>query len=66
MASEILINVSPAETRVAFVEQSRLSEVFFERTFADDDGQRSGRSGHRLLGNIMLGRVQRQARAGKM
>jgi ribonuclease G len=59
MASEILINVSPAETRIAFVEQSRLSEVFFERTFADDEGQRSGRSGHRMLGNIMLGRVQR-------
>ncbi|MFM7738437.1 MAG: hypothetical protein ACKO9H_03460, partial [Planctomycetota bacterium] len=59
MASEILINVSPAETRIAFIEQARLNEVFFERTFADEVGQRSGRSGHRLLGNIMLGRVQR-------
>jgi len=56
MASEILINVGPAETRVAFVEQSRLSEVFFERTNA---GEEAGRAGHRLLGNIMLGRVQR-------
>ena len=59
MASEILINVSPAETRVAFIEQERLSEVFFERTVVEDEGHRPGRSGHRLLGNIMLGRVQR-------
>jgi ribonuclease G len=59
MASEILINIGPAETRVAFVDQSRLSEVFFERAAAIDDQQRSGRSGHRLYGNIMLGRVQR-------
>jgi ribonuclease G len=59
MASEILINVSPAETRVAFIESERLSEVFFERTIADDDTHRAGRSGHRLLGNIMIGRVQR-------
>lgn len=59
MASEILINIGPAETRVAFVDQSRLSEVFFERTNAGEEQNRSGRSGHRLLGNIMLGRVQR-------
>ncbi|MEQ1755558.1 MAG: Rne/Rng family ribonuclease [Micropepsaceae bacterium] len=59
MASEILINVGPAETRVAFIEDSRLDEVFFERTFAVDEHQHSGRSGHRMLGNIMLGRVQR-------
>lgn len=59
MASEILINVGPAETRVAFIEDARLDEVFFERTFAVDEHQNSGRSGHRMLGNIMLGRVQR-------
>lgn len=59
MASEILINIGPAETRVAFIEESRLSEVFFERTLAVDEQQRNGRSGHRMFGNIMLGRVQR-------
>ena len=59
MASEVLINVGPAETRVAFVEQSRLSELFLERTVDAGDGMRAGRGGHRLLGNIMLGRVQR-------
>ena len=56
MASEVLINVGPAETRVAFVEEARLSELFIERTA---ESGREGRHGHRLLGNIMLGRVQR-------
>lgn len=59
MATEILINIGPAETRVAFVEDSRLSEVFFERTAAASENSQAGRAGHRLLGNIMLGRVQR-------
>jgi len=59
MASEVLINVAPAETRVAIVEQARLSEIFIERTAQPGDSARAGRSGHRLLGNIMLGRVQR-------
>ena len=59
MASEVLINVGPAETRVAFVEQSRLSELFLERTVDVGDSARAGRHGHRLLGNIMLGRIQR-------
>lgn len=59
MASEVLINVAPAETRVAIVEQERLSEIFIERTAQPGEAARAGRSGHRLLGNIMLGRVQR-------
>ncbi|MCE9522337.1 MAG: Rne/Rng family ribonuclease [Alphaproteobacteria bacterium] len=59
MASEVLINVGPAETRVAFVEESRLSEVFLERTIEPGGNARAGRHGHRLLGNILLGRVQR-------
>jgi len=59
MASEVLINVGPAETRVAFVEDARLSEIFLERTIELGEGARAGRHGHRLLGNIMLGRVQR-------
>ena len=56
MASEVLINIGPAETRVAFVKNARLSEIFFERTISVGG---SARAGHRLLGNIMLGRVQR-------
>ena len=59
MASEVLINVAPAETRVAIVEQARLTEIFIERTAQPGESARAGRSGHRLLGNIMLGRVQR-------
>lgn len=56
MASEVLINVGPAETRVAMVDEARLSELFIERTA---EAGREGRGGHRLFGNIMLGRVQR-------
>ena len=56
MASEVLINVGPAETRVALVDEARLSELFIERTA---EAGREGRNGHRLVGNIMLGRVQR-------
>ncbi len=59
MASEVLINVAPSETRVAIVEEARLRELFIERTMQPGDAVRAGRSGHRLLGNIMLGRVQR-------
>jgi ribonuclease G len=59
MASEVLINVGPAETRVALVEEARLSEIFLERTIEPGEGARAGRHGHRLFGNIMLGRVQR-------
>jgi ribonuclease G len=59
MASEVLINVGPAETRVALIERERLSELFMERTVQPGEAARAGRHGHRLLGNIMLGRVQR-------
>lgn len=59
MASEVFINVGPAETRVALIDRERLSELFMERTAQPGDGVRAGRHGHRLLGNIMLGRVQR-------
>jgi ribonuclease G len=38
------------------VDEERLSELFIERTA---ESGREGRGGHRLLGNIMLGRVQR-------
>jgi ribonuclease G len=57
MASEVLINVGPTETRVALIDHERLSEIFMERTVQPGEG--AVRGGHRLLGNIMLGRVQR-------
>ncbi len=59
MASEVLINVGPAETRVALVEHERLDEIFIERMIQASNGAAAGRHGHRLFGNIMLGRVQR-------
>ena len=48
MAREIIINAAPYETRVALLEQRRLTEVFIER--ARDKG---------IAGNIYKGRVTR-------
>ncbi|HTT08066.1 MAG TPA: ribonuclease G [Gammaproteobacteria bacterium] len=48
MTEEILINVTPQETRVALVENGALQEVFIERA------QRRG-----WVGNLYLGRVSR-------
>jgi len=48
MSEEILINVTPRETRVAMVENGVLQEVFIERT-----------SRYGLVGNIYKGRVSR-------
>ncbi len=48
MSEEILINVTPQETRVAFVENGVLQEVLIERT------RRRG-----FVGNMYLGRVNR-------
>ncbi len=48
MSEEILINVTPRETRVAVVENGVLQEVFIERT-----------SRYGLVGNIYKGRVSR-------
>jgi ribonuclease G len=47
-AQEILINVTPQETRVAVIEQGTVHELHVERTFARG-----------LVGNIYLGRVAR-------
>ncbi|MGD0189762.1 MAG: Rne/Rng family ribonuclease [Rhizomicrobium sp.] len=49
---------------MAIVEDGRLQELFLERTIGLDDGaikrtRSDGRSGHSLIGNIILGRVQR-------
>ncbi|SVC24500.1 uncharacterized protein METZ01_LOCUS277354, partial [marine metagenome] len=46
MAQELLINVSPLETRIALVSGGRLREVFAERK-----GYPS------LVGNVYLGKV---------
>jgi len=48
MSEEILINVTPRETRVAIVENGVLNEIFIERV------SRRG-----IVGNIYLGRVSR-------
>ena len=48
MSEEILINVTPQETRVAMVENGVLQEVYIERT------RKRG-----LVGNIFKGRVSR-------
>jgi ribonuclease G len=62
MNKEILINAGAAEIRVAILEDGRLQELFLERTIGLDDAalkRGRGRSGHSLVGNIVLGRVQR-------
>jgi ribonuclease G len=63
MTKEVLINAGAGEIRVAIVEDGRLQELFLERLIGLDDGalrkRGGGRSGHSLIGNIILGRVQR-------
>jgi ribonuclease G len=63
MNKEVLINAGAAEVRVAIVEDGRLQELFFERLIGLDDSalrkRGSGRSGHSMIGNVILGRVQR-------
>ncbi len=63
MRKEVLINVGAGETRVALVEDGKLEELTLERTIGLDDGavrkKGQGRHGHSLIGNIILGRVQR-------
>jgi len=63
MDKEVLINAGAAEIRVAVVEDGRLQELFLERLIGLDDGalrrRGAGRSGHSLIGNIIVGRVQR-------
>lgn len=61
MNKEILINAGVGEIRVAIVEDGRLQELFLERTVGREDGtaRRRAGSGQSLIGNIVLGRVQR-------
>ena len=63
MKKEILINAGAGEIRVALVEDGKLQELFLERIIGLEDGplkkRSDGRHGHSLIGNIILGRVQR-------
>jgi ribonuclease G len=62
MQKDVLINAGAGEIRVAVVEDGRLQDLMLERTIGLDDGPKrksDGRTGHSLIGNIMLGRVQR-------
>jgi ribonuclease G len=63
MSKEVLINAGAGEIRVAVVEDGRLQELALERTVGLDEGaargRGEGRNGHSLVGNIILGRVQR-------
>ena len=63
MQKEVLINAGAGEIRVAIVEYGRLQELFLERIIGLDDAgpkkRSEGRHGHSLIGNIILGRVQR-------
>ncbi len=53
---EILINAGAAETRIAVVEDGKLQALRSERTFDAAARDNAGRS---LIGDIVLGRVQR-------
>jgi ribonuclease G len=48
MAEDILINITPQETRVAIVDSGTVQELHVERT-----------AGRGLVGNIYMGRVAR-------
>jgi ribonuclease G len=48
LTSQLVVNVTPFETRVALMENHALAEVWIERN--SDRG---------LLGNVYLGRIQR-------
>ncbi len=56
MTIEVLINAGAGEIRVALVADGKLQELVFERTIGAEDGTRGC---HSLIGDIVLGRVQR-------
>ena len=53
MSIEVLINAGAGEIRVALVADGKLEELSFERTIGVEHGA------HSLIGDIVLGRVQR-------
>ena len=66
MQKDVLINAGAGEIRVAVVEDGRLQDLMLERTIGLEDGgprkKSAGRSGHSLIGNIILGGAARAAR----
>src|SRR5438876_10239730 len=63
MQKDILINAGAGEIRVAVVEDGRLQDLMLERTTGLEEGgsrkKPNGRAGHSIIGNIILGPVQR-------
>lgn len=63
MQKDVLINAGAGEIRVAVVEDGQLQDLMIERTIGLEEGgprrKNNGRSGHSIIGNIILGRVQR-------
>ena len=56
MTIEVLIHAGAGEIRAGLVADRKLQELSFERTIGAEDGARGC---HSLIGNIVLGRVQR-------
>ena len=56
MTVEVLIHAGAAEIRAGVVADGKLQELSFERTIGAEDGARGC---HSLIGDIVLGRVQR-------
>ena len=56
MAQDILINAGVVETRVAILSDGKLQDFFLDRTLGGEEGARAGAS---LVGDIVLGRVER-------
>jgi ribonuclease G len=63
MSKDVLVNAGAGELRVAVVEDGRLEQIWCERTIGlgEPELRRSGTSGpgRSLVGDIILGRVQR-------
>ncbi len=64
MAKDVLVNAGAGEIRVAVIEDGVLDQLSLERNIGPDDGQahrrdRSGSIARSLVGDIILGRVQR-------
>ena len=61
MSDEILINVGVGETRIALVDEGVLRDLVIERS-VDDSAHgpcSAGTTGASLVGNLMIGRVER-------
>ena len=61
MAKDVLVNAGAGEVRVAVVEDGVLDQLWLERTIGLDDGYGMRRhcGARSLVGDVILGRVQR-------